>query len=69
MGFKSARLKAGRKVQEVVDHLGVTDGAVYQWECGYSRPTAAKLIKLADFYGCTVDELLREEDTNAEGEG
>lgn len=69
MGFKSARLKAGKKVQEVVDHLCVTDGAVYQWECGYSRPTAAKLIKLADFYGCTVDELLREEDTNAEGEG
>ena len=69
MGFKSARLKAGKKVQEVVDHLRVTDGAVYQWECGYSRPTAAKLIKLAEFYGCTVDELLREEDTSAREEG
>lgn len=58
MGFKSARIKAGKKVTEVMDLLHVSDGAVYQWETGISMPTAAKLPKLAEFYGCTVDELL-----------
>lgn len=67
MGFRSARLKAGKKVQEVAEHMGVTDGAVYQWECGFCLPTANRLNKLAEFYGCTVDELLREEEDNAKG--
>lgn len=58
MSFRSARLKAGKKVTEVMAHMGVSDGAVYQWETGISFPTTAKLKKLAEFYGCTVDELL-----------
>lgn len=66
-GFKSARIKAGKKVQEVADHIGVTDGTVYHWECGYYLPTANRLNKLAEFYGCTVDELLREEENENAG--
>lgn len=62
MSYRSARQKAGKTVAEVVAQIGVTDGAVYQWECGFSNPTVEKLRKLADFYGCTVDELLKEED-------
>ena len=29
MSFKSARIKAGKKISDVAEHLGVTDGAVY----------------------------------------
>ena len=61
MGFKSARLRAGKKVADVMEHLGVSDGAVYMWETGLTFPTVEKLKKLADFYGCTTDELLRED--------
>lgn len=61
MGFKEARLRAGKKVSEVMEHLGVTDAAVYQWETGVYTPRKEKLIQLADFYGCTIDELLRKE--------
>lgn len=59
MSFRNARLKAGKKVTEVMAHMGVSDAAVYQWETGFCYPASDKLTKLADFYGCTVDELLR----------
>lgn len=58
MGFKSARVKAGKTVSEVMDHLGVSDAAIYQWEAGVYQPRTAKLVKLAAFYGCSVDDLL-----------
>lgn len=62
MGFKKARLNAGKSVAEVVEHMNVTDAAVYQWETGVSKPRTDKLIKLAKFYKCTVDELLKDDD-------
>lgn len=63
MSFKSARIKAGKKVSDVMAHLGVSDGAVYMWETGMTFPTVEKLKKLAEFYGCTTDELLKEDET------
>ena len=60
MSFRSARLQAGKKVTEVMSHMGVSDAAVYQWETGFCMPRPTKLIKLAQFYGCTVEELLRD---------
>lgn len=65
MSFKSARIKAGKKIADVVEHLGVTDGAVYQWENGFSYPTVNRLKQLAEYYGCAVDELLRKDEDNA----
>jgi len=62
MSYRSARVKAGKKVTEVMEHMGVTDAAVYQWETGLNNPSVDKLPKLAAFYGCTVDELLKKED-------
>ena len=61
MGFRSARKRAGKTVMDVCKHIGVTDASVYFWETGQTKPTASRLIKLAAFYGCTVDDLLREE--------
>lgn len=67
MGFKSARIRAGKTVAEVCAFLGVTDAAVYFWETGQNFPRTTTLPKLAAFYKCTVDDLLREEpDAEAE---
>ena len=66
MSFKSARIRAGKKVADVMEYLGVSDGAVYMWETGMTFPTVEKLKKLADFYGCTTDELLREDANDGE---
>lgn len=61
MGFKEARLRAGKKVGDVAKYLGVTEAAVYQWETDVYMPRREKLVKLAELYGCTIDELLRKE--------
>ena len=61
MSYRQAREKAGKSVREVMEHMGVTDAAVYFWETGKTAPSTDKLLKLAAFYGCTVDELLRED--------
>lgn len=69
MSFREARIKSGKKVADVVELLGVTDAAVYQWETGVTKPRTAFLLKLAKFYGCSVDDLLREDyggDNNGE---
>lgn len=58
MGFRDARIKAGKSVREVMQHMGVSDASVYFWESGVTRPRPDKLLRLADFYGCTVDDLL-----------
>jgi len=63
MGFKDARVKAGKTVKEVMDEIGVSDAAVYSWETGQYTPSKDKLVKLADFYGTTVDSLLRDNDS------
>lgn len=60
MSFKSARLAAGKTVLEVAKEMGVSDAAVYMWETGQTMPNPKRLLKLAAYYGCTVDELIRE---------
>ena len=62
MGFKEARINAGKSVKEVMDAMNVSDAAVYSWETGQYAPSIDKLVKLADFYGTTVDALLRSEE-------
>lgn len=39
--------------------LGFGDGTIYKWKS--CDPAASKLKAVADYFGCTVDELLREE--------
>ena len=61
MSLRNARLMSGKSVADVMHHLGVSDSCVYQWETGKTWPRANKLAKLAQLYGCTVDELEKEE--------
>lgn len=44
--------------KELADHLGVERSAVAKWESGKSQPQAARLVALAEIFGCTVDEIL-----------
>lgn len=61
MGFKEMRLKANLKVQDVMSALTVSDAAVYSWESGAYKPSIDNLIKLAELYHCSVDDLLKKE--------
>lgn len=62
MGFRSARLAAGLSVSNVMEALKVSDAAVYQWETGVTIPNGKRLPEIAKLYGCTVDELLKQEE-------
>lgn len=43
---------------ELAKQLGVTQGAVSQWENNSTRPDIDLLPKLAELLNCSVDELL-----------
>jgi len=58
LSFRSARLAAGKTVAEVVKQFGISDAAVYMWETGQTMPKGTRLKAIADFYSCTVDELI-----------
>lgn len=61
MSFRTARERAGLRAAEVAAAIGVSCAAVYYWEDGTAKPTTDNLIKLSKLYGCTIDDLLKEE--------
>lgn len=61
MSFRSARQKAGLTQMKVAEAMGVTSGAVSQWESGITHPRVKDLPKLASLYGTTTDDLLAED--------
>ena len=56
--IKMARLRAGLSQKDVADMLGVSAGAVSQWEKGTTSPTAKRLKPLSKILGTTVEELV-----------
>ena len=45
---------------ELAEKLNYSDKAVSKWEQGYSLPDVRVLVQLADLFGVTVDDLIRE---------
>ena len=43
---------------ELAQEIGVTQGAVSQWESGSAKPTLENLVAIARFFGCKVDDLI-----------
>lgn len=58
--IRERRKKTGISQKELSDALGVTQGAVSQWENGTTRPDIDLLPKIAALLNCTVDELLND---------
>lgn len=54
------RVLAGLTQAQVAEILGVTNEAVSRMERGTIMPTVARLIRLAEIFGCDVVELLME---------
>ena len=61
MGIRLAREKMNLTQAQVAKALGVQQSAVAQWESGETKPLADKLLALAKLFGCTIDELLKQE--------
>ena len=56
--------KHNTSVVKLEDELGFGRGTIYKWE--NVSPTIQNLKKVADYFGCTIDELLK--DTPSESE-
>lgn len=61
--LQKLRIKRGLSQQDLANAIGVTRSSVANYESGNRRPSFENLIKLADYFNVTCDELIREEKT------
>lgn len=61
---KIAVLRAERKLSQgdLAEKLDISRQSVSKWETGQAVPEVDKIIKLADLFDVTIDELLRDGD-------
>ena len=51
--------KAGVSVSRLEKESGLANATIRGWAA--SSPTVQNLVKVANYFGCTVDDLLKEE--------
>ena len=56
--LKEYRIKQNLSQEEMADKLGLTQGAIAQWELGITSPPTKKIAQVAELYGCTIEELI-----------
>lgn len=61
MRIGELRERAGMTKTQLADRMNVGLSTVCKWESGENKPTAGKLLKLADLLHCTIDELFSRE--------
>lgn len=57
--IRDAREAKGLTQEQFAKLVGVTQGAVAQWENGLTHPSFDKLMKIADVLEVPLDELAR----------
>lgn len=58
--IRELRRRAGLSQEELAEKLNVSRQAISKWELGTAVPTADKLVDIADFFGVSLDFLMRE---------
>lgn len=58
--IRELRRRSGLSQEELAEKLDVSRQAVSKWELGSAVPTADKLVDIADFFGVSLDYLMRE---------
>ena len=66
MNLKSKRIEKNMTQAEVAERIGITQCAYGNYELGKRSPKPDMLRKLANIFGCTIDELILEAE-NDEG--
>lgn len=64
LGTKIKKYRVNKKLtqKELADEVCVSYQTVSKWESDINEPDISTLRKLADIFGCTLDELVSEED-------
>lgn len=65
MSIRSLREAVGMKQYELAARMGVKASSVSAWESGDSTPTVQNLMKLADIFQCSIDEVLGRKSASA----
>ena len=58
--LKEIRLNKGITQEDLAKELNVGQNTISLWERGLRSPRVDTLLKLSEFFGCTVDDLLKE---------
>lgn len=58
--IKELRVASGMKQSELGDKIAYSDKTISKWENGSSVPDIVALGAVADLFGITVDDLIRE---------
>lgn len=56
--LKELRLERGLSQQQLAKQIETTQSNIGRWENGINEPTASQLIKLANYFDCTIDFLV-----------
>lgn len=56
--MKFAREQCGKDVYQVESETKINHSNIYRWENGQVEPKITQLIKLAECYGVSIDELV-----------
>lgn len=58
LDIRNRRKAMGMTQAKLSEKLGCSAITVCQWEIGTRTPGIETLVKLADIFGCTVDDLI-----------
>ena len=56
--LKNWRTSQGLLQKDLAKKINVTVHCISHWETGYTEPSIAQLIALANFFDTTIDELV-----------
>lgn len=56
--LRGLRLEKKLSQQNLADKLNVSRATLGHWEIGRSQPNIDELIRISNFFGCTVDYLI-----------
>ena len=56
--LRNLRTKREMSAREIAEGIGVTTDLIYRWEKGEIYPSLLNAISLADFFGCSLDNLV-----------
>ncbi len=62
--IKEYRLEKGLTQKELAENIGVTQGTIHFWEQEINEPSSGYIVKLANYFNISTDELLSYEKRN-----
>lgn len=62
--FEEYRKKNGQSVTFLSNHLGIDRKTYYAWIKGESEPRLSQLVKLAELWHCSIEDMYEDEALN-----